>query len=258
MSNEIIYTNDNNIRIKLNSHKFSNNFRNRTNHEVIFRKINTFLILKKIIKNNVIDLGCWIGDNSIPWAKNMNDSIIYAIDPSDENCEYVKNMCELNSVSNVKVIKKAISDNVELVSTNEDLHHCSFVYGSPGVTGRNKLYTTSLDILHKENEIDNVGYIHLDVEGMEFKVIKGSENIINKFRPFITFEQHLEIDNYIELSKHLEDKKYKVFMITEVLPGCRPDCRNFIAFPDELFNENLLTEIHEYINKKCLEAVIKS
>ena len=37
---------------------------------------------------NIIDLGAWIGDNSIPWAKNI-DGIVYAIDPSKENCKYI-------------------------------------------------------------------------------------------------------------------------------------------------------------------------
>lgn len=255
MNEQVIYTNDNNVRLSLTNHKFSNNFKNRTNHEVIFRKINTFLILKKIIKNNVIDLGCWIGDNSIPWAKNMPNSTIYAIDPSDENCNYIHQMCEVNSITNVKVIKKAISDKCEVISTNDDLHHCSFVYGNPGVAGRNKLEAVSLDFLYETKEIDMIGYIHLDVEGMESKVIRGSENIIQTFKPVITFEQHLNIDDYKSLTTHLEGKGYAVRMITEVLPGCRLDCRNFIAFPNEVFSEKLINDIHSYVGKECLAVV---
>ena len=83
---------------------------------------------------------------------------------------------------------------------------------------------------------------------MEFKVILGSDVIINKFRPIITFEQHLEFDNYQELSKYMINKDYKVFMINEILPGCRLDCRNFIAFPNEVYSENLIKDMHNYIN----------
>jgi FkbM family methyltransferase len=252
----VCYTNDNNNTFKLNNHRFSNNFRNRTNHEVIFRKINTYLILNKIIKNNVIDLGCWIGDNSIPWAKNMPESIIYAIDPSEENRNYILDMCNLNEVTNVNVIQKAISDRNEIVSTNEDLHHCSFVYNNPNNNGRTKINAYSLDYLYSQNEIDNIGYIHLDVEGMEFRVIKGSNDIIDKFRPIITFEQHLEIDNYIELSTYLTNKQYIVFMINEVLPGCRPDCRNFIAFPNEIYTDQLIDSIHTSIGSTVLTRQI--
>ena len=251
----IVYTNDNNVNLKLYNHRFSNNFRNRTNHEVIFRKINTYLINNDIIKNNIIDLGSWIGDNSIPWAKNMNNSVIYSIDPSDENCRYINEMCILNEITNIRVIQKAISDKNEVVSTNDDLQHCSFVYNNPNNDARNKIQAYSLDHLYSEKEIDNIGYIHLDVEGMEFKVILGSETIINTFRPVITFEQHLEIDNYIELSKHFINKNYNVFMITEILPGCRPDCRNFIAFPNEVFTQELISNIHIYLGRPYLQSV---
>lgn len=248
----VLYSNDNGNTFKLSDHRFSINFRNRTNHEVIFRKINTYLILNKIITKNIIDLGCWIGDNSIPWAKNMPESIIYAIDPSPENYKYINDMCILNDISNVKTIQKAISDKNEIVSTNDDLHHCSFMYGNRCNNGKTKINAYSLDYLYSQNEIDNIGYIHLDVEGMEFKVILGSEVIINKFKPIVTFEQHLEIDNYQELSKYMINKGYCVFMINETLPGCRSDCRNFIAFPNEIYNENLVKDIHNYINIEIL------
>ena len=47
---------------------------------------------RKIIKGNIIDLGAWIGDNAIPWAKNINH-IVYAIDPSSQNIEFITKMC---------------------------------------------------------------------------------------------------------------------------------------------------------------------
>jgi hypothetical protein len=87
---------------------------------------------------------------------------------------------------------------------------------------------------------------------MEYKVILGSENIINACRPIITFEQHLEIDNYMLILEHLENRNYCVFLIDEVLPGCRPDCRNSIAFPKESFDPNILNEIHRYIGREIL------
>ena len=68
---------------------------------------------------------------------------------------------------------------------------------------------------------------------MEFKVIKGSIDIIHKYKPIIIFEQHIDTDNYMELSSFLLNKGYQIFMINEILEGCNPDCRNFIAYnPD--------------------------
>lgn len=246
-----IFTNDNNVEILLPNHKFSNEFRYRDNHEVMFRRLNTYLIQNKIIKNNIIDLGAWIGDNSIPWAKYI-DGVVYSIDPSYENCEFIKEMYLLNNLDNIIVINSAISNKNELLTTNDDINHCSFIYGNPGLIGKNKVSAVSLDYLFESDAIVNVGYIHLDVEGMEYKILEGSTNLIDTCRPIISFEQHLQIDDYDIIQKYLENKNYKVFLIDEILPGCRDDCRNSIAFPNEIYNKELIKNIHEYIGKEIL------
>ena len=245
------FTNDDDVTILLTNHKFSDIFKTRDNHEIMFRRINTYLIKNKFIKNNIIDLGAWIGDNSIPWAKNI-DGIVYAIDPSHENCEFINKTCEINQIKNVKTIECAISNINEELSTNDNLDHCSFIYGNLGSSGINKVCAVSLDYLYEKKLIDNIGYIHLDVEGMEYKVINGSINLIDECRPIISFEQHLEIDDYDIISSHLKNKDYSIFLINEILPGCRDDCRNSFAFPNEFFNETLIENIHNYIGQNIL------
>ena len=47
---------------------------------------------------------------------------------------------------------------------------------------------------HKyEGEIADIGFIHLDVEGMEEKVVQGAKRIIQKNRPIVAYEIHLEL-----------------------------------------------------------------
>jgi len=246
-----IFTNVDNVSILLLDHPSSNTFKNRDNHEVLFRKINTFLIKNNIIKNNIIDLGAWIGDNSIPWAKNIN-GIVYAIDPSQDNCNFITQTCEINQIKNVKVIQTAVSDKNELLSTNDDINHCSFVYGGCGKNGRTKINAVSLDYLNDIKCIENIGYIHLDVEGMEYNIIVGSTNLIDKYRPIISFEQHLDMDDYSIILSFLTNKQYKVFLIDEILPGCRYDCRNSLGFPIEIYNEDIVKNISVLIGKNIL------
>jgi len=248
---ECTFTNDDGVTILLINDKITDMFKTRDNHEVIFRKINTYLIKNKIIKNNIIDLGAWIGDNSIPWAKNI-DGIVYAIDPCHENCDFINKTCEVNQIKNVKTIQCAISNMNEVLTTNDDLFHCSFIYGNPLLSGINKVNAVSLDFLYETKHIENIGYIHLDVEGMEYKVIEGSRNLIDNCRPIISFEQHLLIDNYDIILSYLKNKNYRVFLIDEILPGCRYDCRNSFAFPNEIFNESLIENIHHYIGQNVL------
>jgi len=51
---------------------------------------------------------------------------------------------------------------------------------------------------------------------------------------------------------YLTNKNYKIFLIDEVLPGCRIDCRNSIAFHKEIFNEELIKNINNYIGYDIL------
>jgi hypothetical protein len=248
----VVFTNDDSVEITLLHDPRSNQFRWRDRHEVQFRRINTFLIKTNIITRNIVDLGAWIGDNSIPWARNIG-GLVYAIDPSPENCDYINKMCELNRIVNVKTLQLAISNRVEVLTTNDGLDHCSFVYGNPGSNGNVKVSATSLDSLYETHAIENVGYIHLDVEGMEYKVLEGSTHLIDACRPVISFEQHLELDDYNAIVTYLKPKGYTIFLIDEVLPGCRPDCRNSLAFPNELYSESLIDAIHAYIGASVLQ-----
>ena len=249
--NVAVFTNDDNVSVLLPSHHFSHEFRNRDKNEVMFRRINTYLIKNKIIKNNIVDSGAWIGDNSIPWAKNI-DGTVYAIDPCADNCDFINITCQLNNIQNVLTIKSALSNVNETLTTNDDMHHCSFVFRDVGLNGVNKTIAVSLDCLYESNIIKNIGYIHLDVEGMEYKAIVGGNKLIDECRPIITFEQHLELDDYNTIVNHLNNKNYTVFLIDEVLPTCRPDCRNFISFPNEIYSDELMHNINNYIGNPIL------
>lgn len=245
-----IFKNDANVSLLLPQHKFSTTFKERDNHEVLFRQINTFLIKSVVIKDNIIDLGAWIGDNSIPWAKNI-PSVVYAIDPSSENCDFIKETCSLNKIDNVRVMQTAISNVNETLRTNDDINHCSFVYGV-GEQTKNVVDAVSLDYLYKSRIIENIGYIHLDVEGMEYKILQGASKLITDYRPIISFEQHLEIDNCSIIISFLSSRGYAIFLIDEILPGCRPDCRNFLAFPHEKYTESLIIRINQKIGREIL------
>ena len=260
-----VFTNDGGITVSLIEHPFSPTFASRNNHEVLFRRMHTYLMDTGIIKNNIIDLGAWIGDNALPWSKSLHippsaefdtGALVYAIDPSPDNCQFIRDLASLNNIKNIRVIQKAISDKREVLSTNEDLTHCSFVSDDDSLTKQNQVKAWPLDDLYNAGEIADVAYIHLDVEGMENRVVAGAEKLINTYKPIIAFEQHLEQDPFIELSEHIAAKGYIVYLINEVLPGCRPDCRNFIAFPKTRFDSKIVEALNAHLGQDVLERVL--
>ena len=263
------FSNDNGVEIKYHmNHRFADLFGSRNEHEVMFRRISTYLINNGHIRGNIVDLGAWIGDNALPWSKSLQmppkaefdtgakGAIVYAIDPSPDNCQFIRDLASLNNIQNIRVIEKAISDKREVLSTNEDLTHCSFVSDDDSLTMQNQVKAWPLDDLYNAGEIADVAYIHLDVEGMENRVIAGAEKLINTYKPIIAFEQHLEQDPFIELSAHIAEKGYAVYLINEVLPGCRPDCRNFITFPRDRFDDAFVEAINAHLGQDVLEHVL--
>ena len=89
-----------------------------------------------------------------------------------------------------------------------------------------------------------VGFIHLDVEGMELSVIRGARQLLREDKPVLTFEAHISIDPVEEIFEILRKLDYKTFMINEVTLGGRPDCVNFMALP----NDTRLGASLEYLN----------
>jgi FkbM family methyltransferase len=253
------FTNDNNHIIILPKSLISNTFAKRNNHEVMFRKLITYLINNNIINinANIIDSGAWIGDNSILWAKSIN-GIVYAIDPSNNNIDYIKQVSKLNNINNIQTIVTAISNENKKIFTDDDLYHAEF----NTISGKTTVSAVTLDNLYETKQITNIGFIHLDVEGFEYKVLQGSVDIIDKYNPIICFEQHILTDNYNQIYDFLLKRNYTIYIINEKLLGCKPDCRNFISFPNNSeysiqkinkhLKSNKLNYIKAVIDKPCL------
>jgi FkbM family methyltransferase len=223
-------------------------FETRDRCEPNFRLLIRWLYNNNILDKhkNIVDLGAWIGDNSIPWAKVI-DGYVYAIDPSIDNINYIKELMYLNVIKNVIPIISVISDKEEIVYSSGDIRHTDF----SAKTGTNVFKTTSLDNLYSSLEIENIGFIHLDVEGFEFKVLSGSRKIINDCRPIIAWENHLDTDDVSGTVSFFSSYNYDSYMINEFFPHCRRTCRNFISLPKEkgIIIEDINTHFTETSNK---------
>ena len=228
---KVKFAHDAGVYINTIPHKYIDEFKKRPSKEILLRQLHAHLFRLGSIPGNVIDLGAWIGDNTLPWAK-LTNSTIYAIDPGPGNIDFIQRMCQHNNINNVQTIKAVIGLDGELVGTNDSLGHCAFkVDPSKGSSFHNYFTSVSLDSLYRQGRIEHISCIHLDVEGFEAKVLSGAELVLAHFSPLLTFEQHLLRENYVSLSRWVEERGYKVFLINESLPGCFPDCRNLFAVP---------------------------
>lgn len=201
-------------------------------HEVKFKKIVYEMISNNIINKNknIIDLGAWIGDNSISWAKLINGKV-YAIEASTVNIKFIKEIKKINKLDNVTVINKLVSDNISIFNdVNSVFSNQSYL--KQKTSNNNGKISTTLDILERDKIITNIGFIHLDVEDMEYLILKGSINIIKKYKPVISVECHNRTQ-LIQIKNLLKNYYYSIYLIDEVC-GITSTCRNFIMIPSNI------------------------
>lgn len=88
-----------------------------------------------------------------------------------------------------------------------------------------KMYKVSvpikvLDEYVNENKIEKIDFIKIDVEGAEYLVLKGAENVLKKYSPVIMlelYEFHTKCFGYSpeELINYLGDLGYRLYEIDE-------------------------------------------
>lgn len=223
-------------------------FFERPHREVGLRSIVNFMVEADYLKaGSIIDIGAWLSDNALIWAKMLtNKGHIIAIDPSDFNINFGKLLSQENEIKNIKFVKAICMENINLrVKAQGNINHTSFIKTLD--RSNNDLITTTIDEIVGT---DKISLIHLDVEGSEYDVLKGSINTINNNNPFIIFEQHIKKDNIDVITCFIKKLKYKVFFINEKLSNNDPDCRNMIGIPNNIDADLLITSIEKKLNNK--------
>ena len=180
------------------------------NHEPLTTKI----ILEELSENmNCVDIGSNIGYYVL--LENMKigkNGKIWAIEPSPENFSTLKENIELQNGENIKAFNFAIGDkNGEIEFVISKKSNWSKVKSeNESVDSENKVINVplkTLDSFAKENNLERVNLLRMDVEGYENKIILGATQFLNQFKPTIMLEIHKMIMGEKETRKILEKFK---------------------------------------------------
>lgn len=166
--------------------------------EIYFDKIydNVFSNKKDMV---IIDVGANIGIVT----QFMRDfaKIVYAIEPSPENFEALKKNVEFNKWNNVIPFNFALSDkdgkaNFNILLKNRTGN--SLVYDFGGAENRKtvEVNTKRFDTFFTENNIEEVDFVKLDVEGAEDMILysDGFKNIVNKIKAIMIEFHFAKVD----------------------------------------------------------------
>ncbi len=157
-----------------------------------------------------IDVGAFIGTHTIFFSKECKGCTgVYSFECLKESVELLEANVKLNGCNNVKCYWLPILDQPRMVQTfcnhPEDL-------GTTFVSPMNStgVWSTTLDneILGYCNE--KIVLIKIDVEGKELLVLKGAQDIINKWHPVLLTEVFRQSNMLKEIAAFLVPLGYKV------------------------------------------------
>lgn len=154
--------------------------------EIIFQKFCATFINKNSVS---LDIGANIGVTSIILSHNMNNGVVYAIEPGKKIFSVLENNVKNNRINNIKTINCAISETtckLHFIENSAYGHiklNNGIVYADDGLTD-----AFSLDDLVNNLNIERLDFIKIDVEGFEHQVLKGGKETLRRFNPLIYLE----------------------------------------------------------------------
>ena len=184
-------------------------------------------LTEKDIKNPIIfDIGANIGTYTSLVSRFYYTGKIYSFEPQRPVFQMLCGNIALNNLYNCYAYNIALGEQNELREIEEPNYFVNGDFGTYSLvndvikTDPNSnivLTINTLDTFVKNNNIPYISFIKIDVEGMEFHVLKGAIKSLKKFNPILLIEHCQTINNVNstanELMDYLGADKYK-FKIT--------------------------------------------
>ena len=193
---DIVVKQSDNTKIKLINHKWSNEFKWRfKRHEI--KEHNLMKDLLKDLDNNsyIIDVGGHVGDTGLYLGlilhknyKHKNIKVII-IEPDDTKIEFIKKMMYVNNLDNIICVNKGVSN---IQGKGKIIPSPITGYKNSGALRitESKKGNFLIDTLDNICKGKKISFMHIDVEGYEYKTLLGSKNILKKCKYLL-----IELDN---------------------------------------------------------------
>lgn len=184
-----------------------------------FEQINLFIT--KFVPNDsrflALDVGANVGLVAFPLSNFFKEVIAFEVDP--ENAKIFLSNLDLNDSKNVKFFNIGVGSSPTALELciNRVIDGDGFINnGLSSLSENNRKYkkkiievnVISLDAFFSNNKIKALNFIKIDTEGFEYEVLKGANDVIQKFRPFIFYESSHTLDQRLGNGVRLKSFDY--------------------------------------------------
>jgi FkbM family methyltransferase len=168
----------------------------------------------------VVDVGAHIGRYAIIASKMVgSQGKVIAIEAHPANYDILKKNIELNKLNNVIALNYAVHSKETMVKLyepgqEEGLTIYNTIMIDRTLTSKNPKYievkANTLDSLLVENGINQVNWIKIDVEGAEYEVLKGANEILSSNRCLSVLVEVHGRDTYGPTMELLRSKNFNI------------------------------------------------
>lgn len=168
--------------------------------------------------DTVIDIGAHIGRYTITSSKQVgNTGKVLAIEADPDNFQLLKRNIALNNLKNVLPLNYAVFSTrtrMKLYEQSASAKYNSLMLARAAKTKNYvEVNADTLDSILKLNEVNQVNWIKIDVEGAEFEVLKGSTKTLSTDNVSLFIEIH-NIDDPSHYHNIIDFLKYRNYEIT--------------------------------------------
>ncbi|PFO80408.1 MULTISPECIES: FkbM family methyltransferase [Bacillus cereus group] len=200
----------------------------------------------------VYDIGANIGNHTLYFSHALNPKKIYSFEPAKELFEVLEFNVQVNKLKNVEVFNCAVGkeSGEKLLTYNPQNTGASNI----SLDGDEVVRSVTLDKL----KIEKPDFVKIDVEGFEYDVIQGMQNILKVSSPvlwvevfpdnYFAVDQLLEEFSYVQIDRYLDNYIY-VKLTKE--QGLDSIVKRFKSKPLRKFNEKIAE-----LNKKYRKATV--
>jgi len=162
------------------------------------------------------DLGAGAGFFTLLISRYLGrEGKVYAFEPFRENIEILRAHIALNKIINVEIIEMAISDRAgkgNLLLSEPTLRERGRLVASRALKDSYEVSVTTLDGLIEEKNLEPPSIIKMDIEGEEYRALKGGKDTILRSRPIIFIAIHdINLMDLKTAYETLRNYDYEVF-----------------------------------------------
>jgi len=188
---------------------------------------------------SIIDAGANEGEEACMYAERQPHRQVHAVEPLLRNTQLIARLAQRARVSNMNILHAGLGNETRVVSlatSNPSMIGVADFTASSHVHSSTPTVTFQVhrldDLFRGALANDTLGFLHLDVEGLELDVIDGGVQTILRDLPMLTVEifVHNRPDTTYNLLSRLGQLGYRTFIIEEQC-GVPADCRNVLCVP---------------------------